>query len=157
MSEQELVSHGHDELDYNYITDGIYIGNNQCCQLRFSDELIAQGINTDISFEEERMDAPFGVSYYVWIPVKNFEAPTMEQLEFAVSIMEKNVMMKKKIYAHCQKGHGRAPTFVAAYLINGGKTFEEAELFIKQRRPSIHIEDVQKAVLREFAESLLQR
>lgn len=25
------------QLEYNYITDGIYIGNNQCCQTHFDE------------------------------------------------------------------------------------------------------------------------
>lgn len=138
------------EIDYNYITDGIYIGTNQCCQTHFEEKLIKEGITADISLEEERVDAPFGVAFYTWIPVKDRTAPTPDQLEFGVSVIEKLVAMEKKIYIHCKNGHGRAPTLVAAYLIRKGKGLEEAEAFIKSKRATIHLQDAQRAALRKF-------
>lgn len=141
-------------LEYNYIADGIYIGNNQCCQTHFDEKLKQEGIESDISLEEERVDTPFGVQFYVWIPVKNHTAPTSEQLSFGVATIEKLVGMQKKIYIHCQNGHGRAPTFVAAYLIKKGKTVDEAINFIKDRRPTIHLEKVQKNAVEEFYKHL---
>lgn len=137
-------------LEYNYIIDGIYIGTNQCCQGHFDKKLKQEGIEADISLEEEQVDTPFGVQFYVWIPVKNRTAPTSEQLNFGVATIEKLVGMKKKIYVHCQNGHGRAPTIVAAYLIKKGKSVDEAIEFIKTKRPSIHLEEAQKDFLKNF-------
>lgn len=138
-------------LDYNYITDGIYIGTNQCCQTHFAESLKKEGLEADISLEEERVDAPFGVQLYLWIPVKNQTPPTPDQLEFGVLALEKLVAMGKKVYVHCQNGHGRAPTLVAAYLISKGKSPEEAEAFIKAQRPSIHLEEVQRIAIQNFS------
>lgn len=143
------------ELEYNHIIDGIYIGTNQCCQTHFDERLKQEGIDADISLEEERVDAPFGVQFYTWIPVKNHTAPTKEQLDFGIATLEKLVGMKKKIYVHCQNGHGRAPTIVAAYLIKQGREVDEAIEFIKSKRPSIHLEEIQKEALREFSKSKL--
>lgn len=139
------------QLEYNYITDGIYIGTNQCCQTHFDEKLRNEGIEADISLEEERIDTPFGVQFYVWIPVKNHTAPTNEQIDFCVATLERLVSMGKKIYIHCQNGHGRAPTMVAAYLIKKGKSVDEAIDFIKTKRPSIHLEKVQKKSLEKFS------
>lgn len=139
------------ELEYDYIADGIYIGTNQCCQTHFDERLVREGVRADISLEEERIDAPFGVEFYVWIPVKNHAAPSPDQLEFGASVLEKIVSMRKKVYAHCKNGHGRAPTLVAAYLIRRGMDPEEAETFIKSKRPSIHLETVQRDALRTFS------
>lgn len=138
------------ELEYSSITDGIYIGTNQCCQTHFDESLKKEGIEADISLEAERIDAPFGVEFYTWIPIKNHTAPTHEQLDFGVDVIEKLVNMKKKIYVHCQNGHGRAPTLVAAYLIDQGKKVDEAIDFIRSKRSSIHIEDVQRSALETF-------
>lgn len=138
------------ELEYNYIVDGIYIGTNQCCQTHFDEKLKHEGINADISLEDDRVDAPFGVKFYIWIPVKNHTAPTNEQLDFGVATLKKLAGMKKKIYVHCQNGHGRAPTLVAAYLIRQGKTSTEAINFIKSKRPTIHLEEVQSSALETF-------
>ncbi|MEX0877801.1 MAG: dual specificity protein phosphatase family protein [Candidatus Spechtbacterales bacterium] len=138
------------ELEYNEITDGIFIGTNQCCQTHFDEKLKKEGITADISLEENRVDAPFGVDFYVWIPVQNHTAPKSDQLEFGVSVLEKLVSMGKKIYVHCKNGHGRAPTLVAAYLIKKGKNPTDAEDFIKSKRPTIHLEDVQREALNNF-------
>jgi len=144
------------QLEYNYITDGIYIGTNQCCQTHFDDKLKQEGITADISLEEERVDAPFGIDMYVWIPIKNHTAPTSEQLDFAVATIEKLVGMGKKIYVHCQNGHGRAPSVVAAYFIKQGKSPDEAIAFVKAKRSSIHLEDSQKESLVEFSKRINQ-
>ncbi|MBI2476023.1 MAG: dual specificity protein phosphatase family protein [Candidatus Taylorbacteria bacterium] len=138
------------ELEYNEIADGIYIGTNQCCQTHFDEKLKKEGITADISLEEDRLDAPFGVDFYIWIPVQNHTAPKHEQLEFGVSVLEKLVSMGKKVYVHCKNGHGRAPTLVAAYLIKQGKSPAEAEVFIKSQRPSMHLEDIQRQALADF-------
>ena len=138
------------ELEYDEIADGIYIGTNQCCQTHFDEELKKEGITADISLEEDRLDAPFGVDFYVWIPVKNHTAPKPDQLEFGVSVLEKLISAGKKVYVHCKNGHGRAPTLVAAYLVKKGKTPEEAEGLIKTKRPSIHLEDVQREAIKDF-------
>lgn len=139
------------EFEYNHIIDGIYIGTNQCCQTHFDEKLKKEGVTADISLEEDRLDAPFGVEFYVWIPVKNHEAPSKDQLDFGVSVLEKLVAMGKKVYVHCKNGHGRAPTLVAAYLIKKGKTSKEAEAFIKLKRPTMHLEKAQRQALEDFS------
>lgn len=110
-----------------------------------------EGITADISLEEDHLDAPFGVEFYAWIPVKDNTAPTRDQFELGVSILEKIVLLKKKVYVHCKYGHGRAPTLVAAYLIKQGKTVNEAIEFIKSKRPSMHLEEVQIKALKAWS------
>lgn len=149
-----MNTHPQEKFNYNHVTDGILIGNNQCCQAHFHEELIKQGISADVSLENEKIDAPFGVDFYIWIPVPNRLAPTPEQLDFGAAALEKLVAMGKKVYVHCQNGHGRAPTLVAAYLIKTGKTSAAAEAFIKAKRPSIHLEAAQKRALQKFALSV---
>ena len=139
------------KLEYDHITDGIYIGTNQCCQTHFDERLKKEGITADISLEEDRLDAPFGVDFYVWIPIKNHTAPKPDQLEFGVLVLKKLVSMKKKVYVHCKNGHGRAPTLVAAYLVKNGKRPEEAEALIKAKRPTMHLEEVQREAIRNFS------
>lgn len=140
-------------LEYNDITDGIFIGTNQCCQTHFDAKLKREGITADISLEEDRLDAPFGIDFYIWIPTENHTPPTREQLDFGVSVLEKLVSMGRKVYVHCKNGHGRAPTLVAAYLIEKGKSPAEAEAFIKSQRPSMHLEDVQRRALKDFSKA----
>jgi hypothetical protein len=55
-------------IDYNHIIDGIYIGTNQCCDAHFDEELRKEGIEADISLEEERIDAPSGSNFMFGSP-----------------------------------------------------------------------------------------
>ena len=144
--------HHPNQLEYNYIVDGIYIGTNQCCQSHF-DKTLSQneGIEAEISLEEDRIDKPFGIKMYLWLPTTQTLAPSEGQLDLGVTVLNKLVSMKKKVYVHCQNGHGRAPALVAAYLIQKNKTVEEAIDFIKEKRPSIHLEKNQIDALKKFS------
>lgn len=151
------MGHAHPEnpeLNYDYIVDGIYIGTNQCCVLGLVEVLKKEGITADISLEEDRLDAPFGVDVYIWIPVVDEMSPTYDQLSFGVESIEKLVSQKRKIYVHCKNGHGRAPTFVAAYLIKKGHKLEDALELIKSKRPSIHLHESQRKLLEEYYENV---
>lgn len=137
-------------FEYNYITDGIYIGTNLCCQIHFSEELLKKGVSADISLEAEKVDSPFGVEYYLWLPVVDETPPSMGQFAVGVEMLKKLIDLDVKIYVHCQHGHGRAPSLVAAYLIAQGKSVNEAINIIENKRPSIHLNDLQKEALEEY-------
>lgn len=138
-------------LNYDYIIDGIYVGTNQCCSSGLSDVLKKEGITVDISLEEDRLDQPFGVLSYIWMPIKDNTPPTPEQFDFGVLALKEFVRQKKKIYLHCKNGHGRSTTLLSAYLIKKGHTPEEALRVIKEGRPSVHMSDSQEKALREYA------
>jgi|SRR3989338_775795 len=140
-------------LDYNYIADGIYAGTNQCCALGLAEVLKEEGISTDISLEDTRLDHPFGVAMYVWIPTPDNTPPTRDQLQFGVTALTELVNQNRKIYVHCKNGHGRTSTLLAAYFISCGKTVDDAIDTIKQKRPAIHLQDSQYETLVDFFKS----
>ena len=127
--------HGKDDFNFNQITENIYIGNNQCCRIMLDELLVKEGIYSDISLEENAVDAPLGAHAYLWVPIKNNTAPTLDSIKITNSFIETNIKLGKKIYVHCQNGHGRAPTIVIAYLISTGTTFDDAYKLVKEKRP----------------------
>ena len=140
-----------DQLEYSRITPQIYIGTNQCCQTHFAEELLGRGVRADLSLEEKRLDAPFGVKYYLWLPTKDHSPPSPRQLEVGIAFINKIIGLGEKIYVHCKNGHGRAPTLVAAYfIVHRNMTPTEAFRFIKKRRRSIHLRQSQKKALQKF-------
>lgn len=141
-------------FEYNQIANNIFIGTNMCCQTHFDEKLIKIGITADISLEKEHLDNPQGVDYFLWLPVTDHTAPQQDQLKLGVTTITQLVALNKKIYIHCKNGHGRAPTLTAAYFISTGKSVEEAITLIKEKRPSIHLDDVQIQSLEKFAQSL---
>jgi len=141
-------------FEYSKITNYIYIGTNQCCQLHFNESLLDKGVKADISLEENRLDQPFGVDYYLWLPTKDHKAPTQEQLKIGSDFIKQLVDNKIKVYLHCEHGHARAPTLVAAYFILEGKTVTEAIEFIKKKRSVIHPNQDQIKALEIFKNKL---
>ena len=141
-------------LEYSYITDGIYIGTNQCCVMGLAEVLKKENITADISLEEDRLDAPFGVNVYVWIPVVYQMAPNQDQLSFGAESIQKLVAQNRKVYVHCRNGHGRAPTLVLAYLIQKGYKPAEAVDFVVSKRLSVHLHKTQEEALRKYYENL---
>ncbi len=116
----------------------------------FQKRTVKKRIKADISLEKERIDTPFGVDYYLWLPTKDHTAPSQKQLKIGVEFIKNLIKNKVKAYVHCQRGHGRAPTLVAAYLISKGKTVKQAVDFIKKKRPVIHPNKIQLNALKKF-------
>ena len=150
-----LVKHPkHRTFEYNKIDSNIYIGTNMCCITHFDQQLLKKGITVDISLEGEKMDQPKGVKIFSWLPTKDHTAPTYQQLRTGVDIITSSVRQKQKLYVHCQNGHGRAPTLVAAYYISQGMSVEDAISKIQKKRKTIHLEKNQIQALNKFEKIL---
>jgi len=137
-------------FEYNEITPQLFLGTNMCCQVHFEKELLEKGITVDISLQEERIDSPFGVEMFSWIPVKNNTAPTQDQLRLGVGVINTAIKENKKIYIHCRFGHGRGPTLLSAYLISQGKSVEEALKLVMEKRPVVHLIPLQLEALKAY-------
>ena len=138
------------EFEYTLVHPCIYIGTNQCCIMDFKKELLRKGVRADISLENDRVDTPKGVRYFLWLPTKDNTPPSAHQLELGVSFIRGLVARKIKMYVHCRQGHGRAPTLVAAYLISTGMTTDQSIAYLKKRRRVIHLNTKQVKSLRAF-------
>ena len=147
----EHIHNQNDTLDYNYITDGIFIGTNQCCTVGLSLILQKEGVTAVISLEEDRIDQPFGVSAYLWLPTIDHTPPTQGQLMLGSETLKILVEQNKKVYVHCKNGHGRAPTLVGAYLIKKGLSLEEAESLMIENRSTVKLWKIQKEALLNFS------
>lgn len=155
----DKVNHilNHKGFDYDQIDDEVFIGTNMCCQLGFEKELLVKNVRADISLEENRVDAPLGVDYFLWLPTKDHESPTPDKLSLGVQTLEFLIKRKIKIYIHCMNGHGRASTLFVAYLIKKGMGIEEAIKYLKSKRPTIHLSKDQLEGLKMFKKSLNTR
>ena len=81
------------------------------------------------------------------VPVDDFHAPTMEQIEDCVKYIASN----GPIYVHCYAGYGRAGTIAAAWLIRNGMTAMDAIRTIRNLRPGAIEVDAQFDSLLEYA------
>lgn len=139
----------HPITEYTEITPLITIGTNMHCQ-GHAHELTELGFYADIDLEEERQEQPPMVEYYLWLPTKDHHPSTVDQYRMGSAAIAALVAAGKRIYVHCQNGHGRSPAMVAAYFMTSGITMDEAVDLIKRRRPEIHLDDTQVAALRDF-------
>ena len=137
-------------FEYNQITKYVFIGTNRCCKMHFAKELASKGIKADISLEEDKVDNPFGVKYFLWLPTKDHQAPTLNQFSIGVNFIEQLIKANIKIYVHCKNGHGRAPTLVATYFIKKGMSINKAISLIKNKRKTIHPNKHQRRALNSF-------
>lgn len=147
----------HTKFKYSEITNHIFLGTNFCCTLHFNEELINKGVNTDISLEEENTENPIGVKYFLWLPTKNYHAPTLQQLLLGAVTIDLLIEAGAKVYIHCKNGHGRAPTLVAAYFISQGKTVKEALDLVKTKRPEMHLTKEQIEALKLFKKGEIKK
>lgn len=141
-------------FDYDKITEEIYLGTNMCCQAGYARELLDKDIKADISVEGERLDNPYGVDYFLWLPVADTYPPSPTQFELGVRTIDFFVKHKMPVYVHCKNGHGRAPTLIIAYLITTGMGVDEAINAVKERRRVIHPNGRQVQALVNFHASL---
>lgn len=140
----------HKRTDFSKITPYIYIGTNFCCKVHFDKKLLKLGIKTDISLEDSKVDTPFGVTTYLWLPVKDHYAPTLYQLQMGADVIDNAVQNKQKVYIHCKNGHGRSPSLVIGYFIHKGMNMQDAISLVEKGRPEIHLKNTQLSVLKKF-------
>ena len=143
----------HIPFEYSKITEYIYLGTNQCCTVHFRQSLLKKGIKADISLEKSRLDAPFGVDYFLWLPVEDKTAPSQKQLILGANAIKDLIKNKQKVYIHCRRGHGRSPALVAAYFMLEGLSVNEAIKKIKKHR-RIHLDICQIKALKRLKSSL---
>jgi atypical dual specificity phosphatase len=84
------------------------------------------------------------------IPVIDFTAPTLKQVEQAVTIIHFYLYRNMPVAVHCMAGLGRTGTILACYLVREGKSADEAIAAIRRwRYGSIETLD-QEAVIHEY-------
>ena len=141
----------HITTQYSKIDNYFYIGTNQCCEFHFKKILLKEGIRADLSLEEDRVDIPFGVDYYLWLPTKDHYAPSKKQLFLGIEFIDFCVKNKVKLYLHCKNGHTRAPTMLAAYLVKKKNMHVlQAFNYIKLKRPEIHPTAIQAKTINKL-------
>ena len=68
-------------------------------------------------------------------PIRDFQAPTLEQLDRCVSAIKNATKKNMGVAVHCAAGMGRTGTVLTAWLISKGLTPEEAIKEIRRLRP----------------------
>ena len=135
---------------YSKITDNIYLGARLS---KFGVYLLKfRGISSVLNLQNERSNVNYAhkIHNYAYIPIIEFDAPTMLNFKNGIQFINHEVDKGNKIYVHCAEGIGRAPTMVSAYFISQGLTIDEAVNKVSKIRPFINILDNQFKSLKYF-------
>lgn len=138
-------------FEYSAIDERVLIGTNACCQAHFDETLLKEGVTADISLEGELVDHPYGVASYVWLPTPDHQPPTRAAVDIGAAALQKMLDNGQRVFIHCKNGHGRGPTFYAAFLIiSAGMTAADAIARVKAKRPGTHLEPAQRTFLQQL-------
>lgn len=90
-------------------------------------------------------------------PVKDFHAPTIEQLnEFCIRA-DQEMLAGGRVAVHCYAGKGRTGTFLAAYLVYKNSGSNDAIKKIRELRPGSIETEEQEEVVRDFYKYLWEK
>lgn len=90
-------------------------------------------------------------------PIEDMTAPSLEQLERCISVIQQATEQNRGVAVHCAAGMGRTGVVLAAWLVSQGKSAAEAISLIRSLRPgSIETPD-QEACIQDLAKYLSQK
>lgn len=122
---------------------------------RHLEELVAEGVGALVTLSEEPLDrvaiARHGLRY-LHLPVADMTAPSVEEVDRAVSFIERAQEDDLPAAVHCRAGLGRTGTLLACCLVKQGRDSADAVAEIRRLRPgSIETRD-QELVVHAYGE-----
>ena len=115
--------------------------------------LIRSGVTAVLDLTSEFSESsPFLALAYCNTPILDLTAPTPEHLRAATAFIARHAKTGV-VYVHCKIGYSRSAAVVGAHLLATGQAtpVAEAELRLRQARPSIVIRPEAMAALHRFA------
>ena len=88
----------------------------------------------------------------VHIPVKDFTAPSLVQLEQGIAAIRETLAAGQRVAVHCGGGLGRTGTLLACYLVERGLSAEEAIRRVRMVRPGSIETATQAAAIKAYSE-----
>lgn len=106
------------------------------------------------------MDDPSNLDAYeaadiphLWLPTKGGTAPTLDQVAKFREFAERHITSEQAVAVHCSSGRRRTATFLGAYLILTGASYEDAVEAIAQANPAVEMRVAQLDFLKAIAQS----
>jgi hypothetical protein len=118
--------------------------------------LYLMGIRAVLSLQAEREDLFDGPppERALRLPVEDFGAPTIAQLQAAVAFIRAAHADRLPVFIHCHAGVGRASLTTSAFLMTQGMSHHEAFNHVKRIRPIVALTEAQRSRLIEWEQHL---
>ncbi|MBM4049232.1 MAG: protein phosphatase [Planctomycetes bacterium] len=94
---------------------------------------------------------------YLHVPVNDFTAPSLEQVEKFVAFVKRMRDAKKKVAVHCGAGLGRTGTMLSCYLVSKGYTAQDSIARVRKVRPGSVETREQEALVKDYERRLFGR
>ena len=119
-----------------------------------------QGIQVVVSLTEDpaprRWVNEAGL-FAIHVPIEDFHAPSIEQIETVLASVEKAQARKMGVVIHCQAGLGRTGTLLACYFVRKGMGSSTAIAKVRQLRPGSVETVAQEEAIHEYARHWRER
>ena len=145
---------GKSSFDYSNITDNIIISG----EYTSSDIFVIQKLNVKCvidmrseSIFDQSLFESIGIKYFN-IPVDNYFAPELEQIDTAIEYIKSNISDENNILIHCKEGVGRSSLIIIAYLVTTGLDLFESMEVVKSHRWGANLNNIQFQKLKKWYE-----
>ncbi|OPZ12568.1 MAG: hypothetical protein BWZ10_02079 [candidate division BRC1 bacterium ADurb.BinA364] len=88
------------------------------------------------------------------LPVRDFAAPSPEQIRQAVEFIRRNIETGNPVLVHCGSGYGRTGSILACYLASNGNTAKQAISSVRSKRPGSIETPEQEEAIRAYARAI---
>ena len=149
-----ITNFGKSSFDYSNITENILISGEYDENDIFTIQKL--GINCVIdmrseSLFDESLFESIGIKYFN-IPVDNYFAPELEQIDTAIEYIKSHITTDNNILIHCKEGVGRSSLIIIAYLITTGLDLFESMEIVKSNRWGANLNNIQFQKLKKWYE-----
>ena len=149
-----ITNFGKSSFDYSNITDNIIISR----EYTSNDIFVIQKLNVKCvidmrseSIFDQSLFESIGIKYFN-IPVDNFFAPELEQIDTAIEYIKSNISDENNILIHCKEGVGRSSLIIIAYLVTTGLDLFESMEVVKSHRWGANLNNIQFQKLKKWYE-----
>lgn len=140
---------------FDQITLHLFIG--RILNENEASQLIESGVTSvvDLTAEFNEQAMLRNLDYYN-LPLLDLTAPTIAELQCAVSYVESRIAESNVVYIHCKTGYSRTAVIASAYLMKSGicSSVQEAVALLCSKRKGMIIRPESMQALEEFYQAL---
>ena len=149
-----ITNFGKSYFDYSSITQNIIISGEYVENDIFTIQKL--GVNCVIDMRSETLFdkslfESIGINYFN-IPVDNYFAPELDQIDNAIEYINSNISVDSKILIHCKEGVGRSSLIIIAYLVTTGLDLFESMKLVQSNRWGANLNNIQFQKLKKWYE-----